>query len=112
MQQRFNQLAAKHNVPLRAGGLPQQVAITFAEDAPAQRQKQIKDYFVQEMTKRGFFTSFGYNPSYAHDAAAISETAAAWDEVFALLAEALHKDDWDQRLHGEGSIALFRRLVG
>ncbi|MEZ4640677.1 MAG: aminotransferase class III-fold pyridoxal phosphate-dependent enzyme [Caldilineaceae bacterium] len=112
VQQRFNQLAAKHNVPLCAGGLPQQVAITFAEDAPAQRQKQIKDYFVQEMTKRGFFTSFGYNPSYAHDAAAISETAAAWDEVFALLAEALHKDDWDQRLHGEGSIALFRRLVG
>jgi hypothetical protein len=64
------------------------------------------------MTYRGFFTSFGFNPSYAHDDAAIAATAAAWDEVLSLTADALRQHDWAQRLHGEGSVALFKRLVG
>jgi glutamate-1-semialdehyde 2,1-aminomutase len=112
LQAQFNQSAAAHGVPLKAVGRPQQVAITYTDDAPDECKKQIKDYFVQEMTYRGFFTSFGFNPSYAHDDAAIAATAAAWDEVLSLTADALRQHDWAQRLHGEGSVALFKRLVG
>jgi glutamate-1-semialdehyde 2,1-aminomutase len=109
-QQQFNDLAQEHELPLRAVGLPQQAAIA-ATEGDAVQKRGLKDYYVQEMTKRGFFTSFGVNPCYAHGDAELDAIAAAWREVFPLLRAALHAGDWDARLTAR-SVDAFRRQVG
>lgn len=109
-QQRFNQLAGEHELPLIAAGLPQQVAITATAGDAAQK-RALKDYYVQEMTRRGFFTSFGVTPCYAHGEAELELATAAWREVFPLLRAALRAGDWPQRLVAH-SVDAFRRQVG
>jgi glutamate-1-semialdehyde 2,1-aminomutase len=109
-QQQFDELAEEHDLPLRAAGLPQQFAITATEGDAAQK-RGLKDYYVQEMTRRGFFTSFGVNPCYAHTDADLEQTVAAWREVFPLLRAALRAGDWETRLVAR-SVDAFRRQVG
>src|SRR5262249_9549723 len=110
LQQQFDELAEEHNLPLRAAGLPQQFAITATEGDVAQK-RALKDYYVQEMTRRGFFTSFGVNPCYAHTDAGLEQVIAAWREVFPLLRAALRAGDWGARLVAR-SVDAFRRQVG
>jgi glutamate-1-semialdehyde aminotransferase len=109
-QQEFNDLAEEHELPLRATGLPQQTAIS-ATAGDAVQKRGLKDYYVQEMTRRGFFTSFGVNPCYAHGDAEIEQLVAAWREVFPLLRSAMHSGDWDSVLIAR-SVDAFRRQVG
>jgi glutamate-1-semialdehyde 2,1-aminomutase len=109
-QQSFNELAEEHELPLRAAGLPQHVAIAVTDGGAAQK-RGLKDYYVQEMTRRGFFTSFGVNPCYAHGDAELEQAATAWREVFPLLRAALHSGDWDARIEAR-SVDAFRRQVG
>jgi hypothetical protein len=63
------------------------------------------------MTRRGFFTSFGVNPCYAHTDAELEQAAAAWRAVFPLLRAALRMGDWEARLVAR-SVDAFRRQVG
>jgi glutamate-1-semialdehyde aminotransferase len=109
-QQQFNDLAQEHELPLRAVGLPQQTAIAITEGDAAQR-RGLKDYYVQELTRRGFFTSFGVNPCYAHGDAELDAIVAAWREVFPLMRAALRAGDWEARLTAR-SVDAFRRQVG
>ena len=109
-QRRFDELAEEHELPLRAAGLPQQIAITAAEGDAATR-RGMKDYYVQEMTRRGFFTSFGVNPCYAHGEADLELITAAWREVFPLMRAALRAGDWTTRVTAR-SVDAFRRQVG
>jgi glutamate-1-semialdehyde aminotransferase len=110
LQQQFDELAEEHDLPLRTAGLPQQFAITVT-DGDAVQRRGLKDYYVQEMTRRGFFTSFGVNPCYAHTDADLEQTAGAWREVFPLLRAALRTGDWEARLVAR-SVDAFRRQVG
>jgi len=109
-QQRFNELAEEHELPLRAAGLPQQFAIA-ATEGDAASKRGLKDYYVQEMTRRGFFTSFGVNPCYAHGDADLELATAAWHEVFPLMRAALRAGDWTTRVTAR-SVDAFRRQVG
>jgi glutamate-1-semialdehyde aminotransferase len=109
-QQQFDELAEEHELPLRATGLPQQLAIAVTEGDAAQK-RGLKDYYVQEMTRRGFFTSFGVNPCYAHGDADLDLAVAAWRDIFPLLRAALHDGDWGARVVA-GSVDVFRRQVG
>lgn len=86
------------------------MAITATAGDAAQK-RALKDYYVQEMTRRGFFTSFGVTPCYAHGEAELELAAAAWREVFPLLRAALRAGDWPQRLVAH-SVDAFRRQVG
>jgi glutamate-1-semialdehyde 2,1-aminomutase len=109
-QQQFDELAEEHELPLRTAGLPQQFAIA-ATEGDATQKKGLKDLYVQEMTRRGFFTSFGVSPSYAHTDADLEQAAASWREIFPLLRAALHAGDWESRLAAR-SVDAFRRQVG
>jgi glutamate-1-semialdehyde 2,1-aminomutase len=109
-QQRFDELAEEHELPLRTAGLPQQFAISATEGDAATR-RGLKDYYIQEMTRRGFFTSFGVSPSYAHSDADLERASDAWREVFPLMRTALRAGDWDARLTAR-SVDAFRRQVG
>jgi glutamate-1-semialdehyde 2,1-aminomutase len=109
-QQLFNELAEEYELPLRASGLPQQLAITVTE-GDAAFKRGIKDYYVQEMTRRGFFTSFGVSPCYAHGDAELEQAAVAWRAIFPLLRTAVRDGDWDGRLMAR-SVDAFQRQVG
>ncbi|HEU5098424.1 MAG TPA: hypothetical protein VFU22_05365, partial [Roseiflexaceae bacterium] len=109
-QHSFNELAEEHELPLRAAGLPQQIAIA-ASAGDADQKRGLKDLYVQEMTKRGFFTSFGVAPCYAHSDADLEQAVSAWHEVFPLLRAALDAGDWGARIAAP-SVDAFRRQVG
>lgn len=110
-RERLAAAAAAHGLGMRAEGLPQQLAIVLDERyGPARRQ--IKDLYVQEMTRRGFFTSLGVSLSAAHTAADLDAIEAAWGEVFPLLAEAIAAGDVAARLEVAPSVDAFRRQVG
>jgi glutamate-1-semialdehyde aminotransferase len=110
LKQQFDELAEEHDLPLRTAGLPQQFAITMS-DGDAMQKRGLKDYYVQEMTRRGFFASFGVNLCYAHTHADLEQTIGAWREVFPLLRAALRTGDWEARLVAR-SVDAFRRQVG
>ena len=109
-QQRLDAMAAEFELPLRCAGLPQQFAIT-ATSGDARQKRAMKDYYVQEMTRRGVFTSFGVSPCYAHSDEDLDLISAAWREVFPLMREALQHDDWETRITAR-SIDAFKRQVG
>jgi glutamate-1-semialdehyde aminotransferase len=109
-QQLFNALAGEYEVPLQAVGLPQLIGITYTNLAP-ELKRPLKDYYVQELTRRGVFGSLGVNPSLAHGQAELAQLGAVLREVFALLQAALRDGDWDSRLVAR-SVDAFRRQVG
>lgn len=110
-RERFNAAAAAHGLRMRAEGLSQQLAIVIDEGYGAQR-RPLKDLYVQEMTRRGFFTSLGVSLSAAHTEADLDLLAEAWAEVFPLLADALAAGDVAARLETAPSVDAFRRQVG
>jgi glutamate-1-semialdehyde 2,1-aminomutase len=109
-QQTFNELAQEYELPLRTAGLPQQFSITVTQ-GDARIKRGFKDYYVQEMTRQGFFASFGVNPSYSHNEDDLAQTVEAWRKVFPLLHSAWRADDWEQRIVAQ-SVDAFRRQVG
>jgi glutamate-1-semialdehyde aminotransferase len=109
-QQLFNGLAEEHDLPLRATGLPQLVAIGFGDLEPALR-RPLKDYYVQELTRRGIFGSLGVNPCAAHGDDELAQLRGALGEIFPLLRAALRTGDWEARLVAR-SVDIFRRQVG
>ncbi|GAB4427216.1 MAG: aminotransferase class III-fold pyridoxal phosphate-dependent enzyme [Chloroflexi bacterium OHK40] len=108
---RFDAAAAAHGLRMRAEGLPQQLAIVLDEGYGTAR-RAIKDLYVQEMTRRGFFTSLGVSLSAAHREADLDELDAGWAEVFPLLAAAIAAGNVAGRLEVAPSIDAFRRQVG
>jgi glutamate-1-semialdehyde 2,1-aminomutase len=109
-QQCFNRLAAEYAIPLQAVGLPQLIGITYTDIAP-ELKRPLKDYYVQELTRRGIFSSLGVNPCLAHGDAELARIEATLHEVFPLLHDALRDGDWDARLVAR-SVDAFRRQVG
>ncbi|NJN19015.1 MAG: aminotransferase class III-fold pyridoxal phosphate-dependent enzyme [Oscillochloris sp.] len=110
-RERFNAAAAAHGLRLRAEGLPQQLAIV-ADASYGDERRSIKDFYVQEMTRRGFFTSFGVNLCAAHTTADLDLLDAAWDEVFPRLAAALVAGDLGAQIETTPSVDAFKRQVG
>ncbi len=63
------------------------------------------------MLERGYLVGGGFYPSLAHREQHVSDCAAAADEVFAELADAIRRDDIGSRLAGPVRHAGFRRLT-
>ena len=59
------------------------------KDARGHTMWEIKTLIMQEMLKRGVLTYGTHNMSYAHDAKDLDKLAAAYDEVFAIIARGL-----------------------
>ncbi|HMP42296.1 MAG TPA: aminotransferase class III-fold pyridoxal phosphate-dependent enzyme [Roseiflexaceae bacterium] len=110
LQQMFNGLAAEYRIPLAAVGLPQLIGISYTDIAP-ELKRPLKDYYVQELTRRGIFSSLGVNPSLAHGDAELTRIEQVLHEIFPLLAAVLRDGDWDARLVAR-SVDAFRRQVG
>jgi glutamate-1-semialdehyde-2,1-aminomutase len=77
-------------------------------DAEGRDWLVLRSLFQQEALKRGLLTHGNHMLSYSHDERVIEETLAAYQVVFAILAQAISKNDVAQRLEGPPMSAVFR----
>ena len=99
-------LASKHGIKIHLSGIYPLGHICF-ETAPL----ELKTLFVQEMMKRGFLVSDAYYASYAHKDEHIDAYLAACDDVFAIMAAAIEKNNIIELLEGQVCQGGFARLA-
>lgn len=88
-------------------GHPSWGFLTFL-DAGGYSSFEIKTLFLQEMFARGILTLGTHNLNYAHSDTDIERLMAAYKEVFALLADAIHNKALKQYLRCEPLQPLFK----
>ena len=71
----------------------------------------LKTLLTQEMLDRGFLASAAFYPTAAHEKQILDDYIAALDETFAVLADAIAKDDVVSRLRGPIAHSGFTRLT-
>jgi glutamate-1-semialdehyde 2,1-aminomutase len=92
---------------LGLAGSPVWSFLTF-RDAPAANAWTLKTLFLQEMFARGMLTIGAHSMSYAHTDGDIERLLLAYDEVFALLRDALDGHDVAGKLRCPPLEPLFR----
>lgn len=80
----------------------------LVKDAPTVSLWEIKTFLMQELQARGVLWLGSHNLSLAHGEAEIDALLAVYDEVLALLAEALRADDLEARLKCKPIEPLFK----
>ncbi len=108
VQQGIGELAGKHGLAVRVMGKPPlpSFGFEFGDDPLA-----VSTLFTQEMLSRGFLAGKSVPLSLAHDDAVIDRYLAAMDETFAILADAVAKNDVTTRLRGPVAQSTFRRMA-
>lgn len=99
----FNDLAAAHGIDDRASasGIAPRVVTRFTDEAGTP-DPDARSLFLQEAHKRGVFVPGSHIPSAAHSDADVEYTLAVYDEVLAILAAAIERDDVADRVEGQG----------
>lgn len=92
---------------LSISGHPSWTFLLFKEASPYS-QWQIKTLFLQEMFARGVLTLGTHNMSYAHSDADVEKLLAVYDEVFAILKEAVDNQSLDKHLRCQPLEPLFK----
>jgi glutamate-1-semialdehyde-2,1-aminomutase len=77
-------------------------------DAEGRDWPVLRSLFQQEALKRGLLTHGNHMLSHSHDQSLIEATLAAYQTVFAILAEAIGRKDVAQRLEGPPMQGVFR----
>jgi glutamate-1-semialdehyde 2,1-aminomutase len=104
----WNELAAKHQLPIHAAGRPELAVLAIDHPQAAVLQTMM----TARMVDRGFLASAAFNPMLAHEPRHVEAYLAALDEVFAELAQAIAAGDIDERLKTPVKHAGFGRLTG
>jgi glutamate-1-semialdehyde 2,1-aminomutase len=104
--QRWQQLGAKHGLPLTTSGLP--ALTTFGINSP--RALAYKTLITQEMLARGYLASTGLYVCLEHTPQIVDGYFAALDPVFGLIRECEDGRDVAELLKGPVCHAGFRRL--
>jgi glutamate-1-semialdehyde 2,1-aminomutase len=78
------------------------------KDVSPYSQWQIKTLFLQEMFSRGILTLGTHNMSYAHSDTDIERLLAVYDEVFAILKDAVDHQSLDKHLRCQPLEPLFK----
>lgn len=105
----WNRLAAKHNIPAEAGGIPCLAHLTYTK-----YPLELKTLYTVLMLKQGFLGNNGFYPTLAHTPEIMAKYEAAIDAVFAQMSEILQKDDYDALLEAIGGPVCqsgFKRLI-
>lgn len=92
---------------LAASGDPTWSFLTIRDTGPYSLWP-IKTLFMQEMFARGVLAYGTHNISYAHSPADVAALLGAYDEVFAILAQAVSERSVEQRLQCEPLVPLFK----
>jgi len=102
----WSELGEKHGVDLEIAGLPVLSVLKFlGKDGQA-----LRTLYTQEMLVRGILASHLFYPSLAHTKAHVATYLNAADDAFAVLADAVQKDDVLTRLKGPVAHTGFQRL--
>ena len=108
VQAAWTRHAQTYQLPVRVdGGYP--ALAHFAFDHP--QSAELKTLYIQCLLDRGFLANTGIYVTLAHTPEIIAKYAAAVDEAFAEIAEALHQGDVLARLRGPVAHRGFQRLV-
>ena len=109
LKEGYNALAAQHGLTgvTTCQGFDCRTIITF--NASAGDPLILKSFVQQEMIKRGILWGGFHNVSYSHSDEDIDYTLRKYDEVLALLAEALKQGDVAAQLRGKPVEAVFRK---
>lgn len=101
LQQQTNRMIAEHQIGEYAEcvGYPPWSAIRFV-DRPGRDPMLLRSLFQQEAIKRGILTHGNHMLSLSHTDAVLDDTLAIYEEVFAVLARAIHEDRVAERLEG------------
>ncbi|HEX4145755.1 MAG TPA: aminotransferase class III-fold pyridoxal phosphate-dependent enzyme [Pirellulales bacterium] len=107
MRAGWQSLGRKHGVPVKMGGHPAILSLGFDHpDAAA-----LGTLVTTRMLDHGFLTGGGFYPSLAHEPRHVEAYLAAADNVFAEVAEAIHRGDVQSRLEGRVRHTGFARLA-
>jgi glutamate-1-semialdehyde 2,1-aminomutase len=110
IMQRINQAAAETGFPAVCRGLHTHPLLVFPTDDPATKAR-LTTLYIQEMAKRGCHGYAAFYLNAAQGPAEVEKTAAAANEVFALLKHGLDGNRLDELLECDLSQDAFRRLV-
>lgn len=110
LREGYNALVAKHHLSsvTTCQGFDCRTIITF--NATAGDPLILKSFVQQEMIRRGVLWGGFHNVCFTHTDEDIQKTLAAYDEVLALLANALNEDNVAQQLRGKPVEAVFRKV--
>lgn len=103
----WKEKADKHGLSVKIGGLAPLCSFTFDH---GDNHQALKTLFIQEMLQRGFLASNMLFGTYAHKDSHVKKYAAAVDEVFSILKEALDTNTIEKRLKGPVAHSGFARL--
>ncbi|MEW5743977.1 MAG: aminotransferase class III-fold pyridoxal phosphate-dependent enzyme [Nitrospirota bacterium] len=108
IQRLWQKTAKKYGLKMKLHGIPPLsiFALDYGEQSPA-----LHTLFTQEMVQRGFIASKAFYATYAHKSKHLSAYAAALDEVFSVLADALNKGRIAEALRGPVAHSGFKRLA-
>lgn len=107
LQKILRDAAAKHKIPVTVKGYPCLPSFSFDHpDANA-----IKTLYIQNMLEKGFLAGLLTFVTVAHTDVVLDKFAAALDESFAELADAIANNEVKKRLKGPEAHQGFRRLI-
>ncbi len=100
--------AKKHGLKITTFGIP---PLTHFRFGYGERNQALLTLFNQEMLARGFITTNAVYTSYAHKKTHVNQYLRAVNQVFAILKEALTKNDIKRRLKGPVADPTLKRLT-
>jgi glutamate-1-semialdehyde 2,1-aminomutase len=107
VQTGWQRLAAKHDLPIHAGGISPLSHFSFETDNPM----VMKSLFVQLMLEKGFLASTSFYAMYVHTTEHVHQYLQAMDEVLAEIAELHSRGETVSVLVGGPATAGFARLA-
>ena len=90
LREEFQAACARQGVSCRLEGPPARMTFVF-DEAEGMPPESLRRLFVRECARNGVLTRSGIMPSYAHDDAAIEETAVALEEALRAVAQTLER---------------------
>lgn len=106
VQDGWIKLAEKHGLDIHISGIYPLSHISFRTDP-----LPLKTLFCQELLRRGILGGDAYYASYAHKQEHIDKYLKACDEIFAIMAEAIRKNNYIKLLKGPVAQDSFVRLA-
>lgn len=108
LQQGYNQLAEKHELPFtRCVGLPCRTLVTF--DEKVVDPLLAKSLLQQELIRHGVLWTGFHNMSFSHKHADVERILAAYDSALLVLARAVQKDTLRSEIQGTPVQPVFRK---